>query len=52
MFGSLQCPRLRNTVVVAVACTLMALSQSSNMDTFWQGHQEGTWTLALAIPKR
>jgi two-component system LytT family sensor kinase len=48
MFASLRCPRVRNTVVVGVACTLMALSQSSNMYTFWQG-QHGPWTLALAI---
>jgi len=33
--------------VGAVACTLMAISQSTNMYTFWQGH--GTLRLALAI---
>jgi two-component system, LytTR family, sensor kinase len=38
---------LRNTAVGAVACTLMAVSQSTNMYTFWQGH--GTLRLALAI---
>ena len=38
---------LRNTAVGAVACTLMAISQSTNMYTFWQGH--GTLRLALAI---
>ena len=38
---------LKNTAVVAVACALLAVSQSTNMYMFWQGH--GTWGLALAI---
>jgi signal transduction histidine kinase len=44
----LRCPSLRNTVVVAVACALLALSQSANMYTFWEG-RVGTWGEALAI---
>ena len=45
---SLRCPSLRNTVVVAVVCALLALSQSTNMYTFWAG-RVGTWGLALAL---
>ena len=36
-----------NAVVTAVACALLAISQSANVYTFWQGH--GTWRLALAL---
>jgi len=32
-----------------VACTLLAVSQSTNMLAFWQGHNTGTWALALAL---
>ena len=48
MLGLLRCPSLRNTVVVGVACTLLALSQSINLYTFWAG-RVGTWSQALAI---
>jgi two-component system, LytTR family, sensor kinase len=36
-----------NAVVTAVACALLAVSQSANVYTFWQGR--GTWRLALAL---
>jgi two-component system LytT family sensor kinase len=39
---------LRNTVVIAVACALLAVSQSMNMYAFWRG-EVGTWGLALAL---
>jgi len=37
----------RNAIVTAVACALLAVSQSANVYTFWQGR--GTWRLALAM---
>ncbi len=36
-----------NAVVTAVACALLAISQSANVYTFWQGR--GTWRLAIAL---
>jgi len=36
-----------NAVVTAAACALLAISQSVNVYTFWQGR--GTWRLALAL---
>ncbi len=39
-----------NAVVPAVACALLAISQSANVYTFWQGARApGTWWLALAL---
>jgi two-component system, LytTR family, sensor kinase len=38
---------IRNEVVAAVACALLAVSQGTNMYSFWQGR--GTWGLALAL---
>ena len=39
-----------NAVVTAVACALLAISQSANVYTFWQGSRNpGTWRLALAL---
>jgi two-component system, LytTR family, sensor kinase len=35
--------------VTVVACTLLAVSQSTNMLAFWQGHNVGSWALALAL---
>ena len=45
---SLRCPSLRNTIVVAVVCALLALSQSTQVYTFWAGRL-GTWGLALGL---
>jgi Response regulator receiver domain len=45
---SLRCPSRRNTVVVAVACALLALSQSTNLYTFWEG-RVGTFGQAFAM---
>ena len=45
---SLRCPSLRNTVVVTVVCALLALSQSTQVYTFWAGRL-GTWGLALGL---
>ncbi len=36
-----------NAVVTAVACALLAVSQSANVYTFWEGR--GSWQLALAL---
>ena len=36
-----------SAIATAVVCTLLALSQSANVYTFWQGR--GTWRLALAL---
>jgi signal transduction histidine kinase len=50
MFGSESPSRRwfpRNAIVTAVACALLAISQSANVYTFWQGR--GTWRLALAL---
>jgi two-component system LytT family sensor kinase len=39
-----------NAAVTAVACALLAISQSANLYTFWQGARApGTWALALTL---
>jgi two-component system LytT family sensor kinase len=40
-------PSLRNQVVAAVACALLAVSQGTNNYLFWQGR--GTWGLAFVL---